>query len=211
MPRAKRICFPGAIFHITVKGDNGESIFMEDSDKREFLIILWRFKKIHGFYLFSFVIMINHGHLVIQVNSDIAISKIMHDINSTYSRRFNWNHNRKGHVFQERFHAKLIQEDSYLLEATRYDHLNPARAKIVSKPENYLWSSYRAYLNMTPQTVVDVDKEKVLDMVSPNKEKQISLYKNFVESANENDIRKLEEFLLVPGTCQAPGRRHQVG
>src|SRR3989338_118804 len=127
MPRARRICFPGAVFHVTIRGDNGEPIFIEDSDKQEFLQILWRYKKQYSFSLFSFVLMVNHAHQVIQVHDTGTISDIMHDIKSTYSRRFNWRHGRKGHVFQERFHSKLIQEDSYLLEATRYDHLNPVK------------------------------------------------------------------------------------
>lgn len=92
MPRPRRICFPDAIFHVTSKGDNGQPIFINDSDRQYFLQILWKYKREHGFSLYSLILMLTHVHDVIQVNGDVTISKIMHDINSAYSRRFNWQH-----------------------------------------------------------------------------------------------------------------------
>jgi len=84
VPRPKRICFPGAIFHVTSKGDDDQPIFIDDSDRQNFLQILWKCKRKYGFSLYSLVLMLTHVHDVIQVNNDVTISKIMHDINSTY-------------------------------------------------------------------------------------------------------------------------------
>lgn len=89
--------------------------------------------------------MSNHVHLEIQV-AEIPLSRIMQSISQRYTQWYNWRHNKSGHVFQGRFKAVMVDADSYLLELAAYIHLNPVRAHVTDRPENYRWSSHRAYL-----------------------------------------------------------------
>ncbi|MDP2921882.1 MAG: transposase [Candidatus Omnitrophota bacterium] len=195
MGRPHRICFPGAIFHVTSKGDNDQPIFIDDSDRQDFLQILWKYKREYKFSLHSLTLMLTHIHDVIQVNNEDTISEIMHDINSTYSKRFNWKHSKTGHLFKDRFHAKLIQDDKYFLQATQYDHLNPVKAGIVKNAEDYYWSSYRAYLKMDSCMAPFIDTEKVLSLVSDNKAEQVRLYKNIISTTTMETLGKLKKEL----------------
>jgi putative transposase len=89
--------------------------------------------------------MTNHVHLEIQVGN-ISLSKIMQNVSQRYTQWFNWRHKKTGHVFQGRYKAVMVDADEYLLELAAYIHLNPVRAGITEHPEDYVWSSHRAYL-----------------------------------------------------------------
>jgi len=83
----------------------------------------------------------NHPHLIISSNS---LSKVMHAINFSYAQYFNYKYDKVGYLWQNRFKSYVIQKDKYLLNLVAYVEYNPVRAKIVSNPEDYKWSSYRA-------------------------------------------------------------------
>jgi hypothetical protein len=89
--------------------------------------------------------MTNHIHLALQV-SDISLSSSMQNLSFTYTRWINLSQKRTGHLFQGRYKAVLVDGDCYLLELIRYIHLNPVRTGMVRGPEEYPWSSHRAYL-----------------------------------------------------------------
>jgi hypothetical protein len=105
-----------------------------------------------------------------------------------YAGHFNYRYKSVGHVFQGRFHSVPVQVDSYLLNLSRYIHLNAVVAGMVNKPEEHLWSSYRDYLGMTHTGLVQVDL--VLSTLSDNKERQRFSYQKFVEDR----INKTPEF-----------------
>ncbi len=96
-----------------------------------------------GWSVTAYVLMTNHFHLVIQT-PEPNLSKGMHWLNGKYAGAFNREHNRSGHLFQGRFHASLVEKEAYFMEVLRYVVLNPVRAKICARPEEYRWSSYRA-------------------------------------------------------------------
>ena len=138
MARKPRIHYPGACYHVMLRGNGGQDIFKDDTGHTRFLLLLQenveRFScRIHAFCLRS-----NHIHLAIQV-SDISLSRIMQNICSRYTRNFNRKHGVTGHLFQGRFKALLLDADNYLLELVRYIHLNPVRAAMVELPENHPW------------------------------------------------------------------------
>lgn len=129
--------------------------------------------------------MTNHIHLALEVASEEPVSKAMHRLASRYSIYFNRRHARVGHLFQGRYKAILVERDEYLLEVTRYVHLNPVRAGMVKKPEEYPWSSYRIYVNETPHHLVDA--EKILSYFGKRRSLSRDRYKKFVEDSLEGE------------------------
>lgn len=145
MARKPRVHYPGALYHVMLRGNGGQDIFFEDADRYRFYLLLQEGTARYGHRIHAFCLMSNHVHLAIQV-ADVSLSRIMQNIGFRYTRWINWRRGGSGHLFQGRFKAVLVDADSYLLELTRYIHLNPVRAGIVQSPENYPWSGHRAYL-----------------------------------------------------------------
>ena len=142
MARPLRIEFPGALYHVTSRGNARQRVFRDDEDRETFLATLaWvvaRFRwRCHAYCLMD-----NHIHLLIDTPQP-NLSRGMRQLNGVYTQRFNRRHRRVGHLFQGRFQAILVEKEGYLLELARYIVLNPVRAKMVKTPERYPWSSYR--------------------------------------------------------------------
>lgn len=146
MARKPRIWYEGAMYHITNRGNRRAAIFYDTHDREVFLEILEEVRTRFPFYLHSYCLMDNHIHLQLETIEHHP-QHIMKMLNSRYAIYFNKQHQLVGHVFQGRYGAKLIQSIDYLLEVSRYIHLNPVEASIVQSPENYLWSSYAAYIS----------------------------------------------------------------
>ena len=175
-----RYSCPGTIYHIVPTSNNKENIFPDSQCRRYYLQKLKIYAKKLYFAIYCYCIMNTHPHLLIEQLGDISISKIMHILNTSYAMYFNKRFVRKGRLFCCKYKAKLVDTDAYLLEVSRYIHNNPVKAGIVNRPEEYVWSSYRYYLDMVK--VDFVNKRKILDILEPVKEKQVEGYKNFVVS-----------------------------
>lgn len=145
MARALRIEYPGAFYHITSRGNERKSIYRNKSDRRSFLLYLKSANLRYGALIHAYCLMDNHYHILLGTPKG-NLSQIMRHINGAYTTRFNIKHKRKGHLFQGRYKAILVDADAYLAELSRYIHLNPVRAGIVDMPEKYSWSSYRYYI-----------------------------------------------------------------
>ncbi|NOZ52716.1 MAG: addiction module toxin RelE [Gammaproteobacteria bacterium] len=143
MARPLRIEYPGALYHITSRGDRLENIYEEDNDYRLFLRTLNHVCTRYNWCCHSYCLMTNHYHLMIET-PDANLSKGMRQLNGLYTQRFNQCHQRVGHVFQGRYKAIHVEKDSYLLQLSRYIVLNPVRANMVPFPRQWIWSSYRA-------------------------------------------------------------------
>ena len=147
MPRSPRIQYEGAIYHVMSRGDRREAIYLDDQDRKIFLATLEEACKKAGFVVYSYVLMGNHYHLLLQTPEGNLVDG-MKWLQSTYTARLNARHRQRGHLFQGRYKAIPIQGDAthYLRTLSDYIHLNPARAGIVnaSSPElkNYPWSSF---------------------------------------------------------------------
>ena len=142
MSRPLRIEYPGAVYHVTSRGNEKKPVFKDDQDRLNFLNTLQHVNKRYNWICHAYCLMTNHYHLLIET-PDGNLSIGMRQINSVYTQLFNKRHGRNGHLFQGRYKAILIQKDSHLLEVCRYVVLNPVRAKMVEKPDDYAWSSYR--------------------------------------------------------------------
>lgn len=149
MARPLRLEFPGALYHVTARGDRREPIYLDDRGRETFLAVLASVVSRYGWRLHAYCLMTNHYHLLVET-PDANLSKGMRQLNGVYTQRFNRARDHVGHVFQGRFKAILVERDTYLLEVARYIVLNPIRAGMHRKPHVYRWSSYRATAGLAP-------------------------------------------------------------
>ena len=127
--------------------------------------------------------MSNHIHIQIETK-DHSISQIMQHLLTLYSKYYNNKYNLVGHVFQGRYHAEIIENEAYLLQTSRYIHLNPVKAKMVEKPIDYPWSSYTKFMDQKKWNLVN--DTRILNYFPDNCRKQ---YKEYVErKIPEEDI-----------------------
>jgi REP element-mobilizing transposase RayT len=185
MARPLRIEYEGAFYHITARGNERRRIYFGKADYEKFLSYLRNAQEKYGYLLHCYVLMGNHYHLLIETPQG-NMSKLMHFINSSYTTYINRKRKRSGHLFQGRYKAILIDRDSYLLELSRYLHLNPVRANIVTKPEDYPYSSYRSYISKSNETLVS--RELILEMVSANTQTAPKHYQAFVENTTTQQL-----------------------
>lgn len=184
MARAPRICFPGAIFHVIQRGNYQQEIFSDDQDRWHYLKLLLEAKKQFGIIVYGYILMPNHIHLILEITNETPISKVVHYIAASYALYFNKKYDRIGHLFQGRFKSILVEKDNYLLELSRYLHLNPVKAGLVKRPEDYIWSSYSIYLGRRRDLLINT--KFILDLFSPKKDSdRYVAYKQFVEEGLE--------------------------
>lgn len=181
MPRPCRVAYEGAIYHVTIRGNNDEVVFRDDQDRRTYLERVTRAGGRHAMGILAYVLMTNHVHLIVRTRQ-ANISAAMQWLHGCYAALFNRRHVRRGHLFGDRFFSSVIDRDEYLLESTRYVHLNPVRADLVQRPEDYDWSSYRKYFT-GDQAAVPIERDSVLEVLSADSSQRESLYRRFVEDA----------------------------
>jgi len=143
MTRPLRLEFPGAMYHVTARGDRRRTIFIDDFDREFWLKLLGLVCKRFNFVIHAYCQMGNHYHIMVET-IDGNLGQGMRQLNSLYSQEFNRRHRLVGHVFQGRYKAILVQKEGYLLELSRYVVLNPVRACIVGTADAWPWSSYNA-------------------------------------------------------------------
>lgn len=198
MARQLRIEFEGAFYHVTSRGNLREAIFFENKDREKFLEILSRTKERYGYLLHVYALMDNHYHLLIETPR-ANLSQAMQNINTSYTVYVNRKYRRSGHLFQGRFKGIIVDKDEYLVTLSRYIHLNPVRAKIIQRPEEYCWTSYGAYTGKREANTL-VDTADTLSRFANKKEKAVKAYRAFVESGigNEEDpFRDLEAGIIL--------------
>lgn len=146
MARLLRYDVADSLHHVTNRGLERRDIVRDDLDRRDFVRLLDRVANRHRWRVFAWVLLDNHFHLFFRIRSP-SLSAGMHDLESGYAALFNRRHERQGPLFQGRFHDVVVESESHAWELSRYVHLNPCRARLASRPEGWLWSSYRHYLD----------------------------------------------------------------
>jgi len=144
MARPLRIQFPGALYHVMSRGNEQRAIVLDDIDRAKRIDWLRRTVEIYGWRLHAFALMTNHEHLFVET-PEPNLSAGMQYLGGSYTGYFNWRYKRSGHLFQGRFKAHLVQSEGYFREVSRYIHLNPVRAGLAARPQDYQWSSYPGY------------------------------------------------------------------
>lgn len=144
MPRQGRKYFVNSHYHVVCRGNRKNDVFWSFDDYNVYLIILGNAKKAYPFKLLSYCLMPNHVHLQIQTE-EIELSVIMKYLNQRYSMYFNKEHNLVGRLFQGRYKAVPIDSEAGVYHVSRYVHLNPVKAGMVNRAEDYIWCSYNGY------------------------------------------------------------------
>jgi REP element-mobilizing transposase RayT len=184
MGRPLRIEFAGAQYHVTSRGNERRDVFKNQRDREQFLSYLESAVFRYGAVIHAYCLMNNHYHLLLETPSG-NLSQIMQHINGAYTNYFNVKRKRFGHLFQGRYKAILIEADAYAQELSRYIHLNPVRAGMVSRPEAYKWSSYLDYIGerKSPEWMKTAF---ILDYFGKDKD-ACKKYQRFVEDLIEHE------------------------
>ncbi len=149
MARPLRLEFPGALYHVTARGNARARIYTDEDDHRTFLDLLGSVCERFHWRIHAYCLMGNHYHLVVET-PEPTLARGMRQMNGVYTQAFNRRHRKVGHLFQGRYTAILADKDQYLLELARYVVLNPVRAAMVKSAGQWPWSSYRATIGKTP-------------------------------------------------------------
>ena len=192
MARKPRVHFSGALYHVIARGNRHQPIFLDENDCEIYLYLLREYKKRFCFLLYAYVLMENHLHLLMEVE-EVPLSRIMHDLQFRYARKFNIKYKKDGHLFQGRYKAILCDRDTYLLELSAYIHLNPVRAGMVESPLEYRWSSYASYVKKDPVSLVGEDF--LLSLFAKKKALARRAYVRYVESRIREGHKK--EFYMI--------------
>lgn len=189
MARRPRIHYPGAVYHVTLRGNGGQDIFSDDQDRCRLALLLQEGVERFRHRILGFCFMPNHLHLVIQVDQ-VSLSRIMQNFTFRYTRWFNKRQGRSGHLFHARYKAVPIEGNQYIIELVRYVHLNPLRCHLVEKPEEYTWSGHNTY--MGKEAMLWVNTEWVLSRFSVSEEQARKKFRKFVQDGVKEGHR--EEF-----------------
>ncbi len=186
MARPLRIKYEGALYHVTARGNERKKIYFSETDYNKFLEYTAEAEKKYGILLHCYALMPNHYHLLIETPGT-NISQAMHYINGSYTTYINIKNKRSGHLFQGRYKAIVVDKDSYLLELSRYIHLNPVRAGMVKMPQDYPYSSYRAYTLGREDKIIT--KDFILSMLAKGKREAADRYRVFVENGIGEELK----------------------
>ena len=145
MGRFPRAIDEGLVYHALNRGNNRADVFTDDADRVAFLEALARTKERYPFRLFGYCLMTNHFHLLLRPEPGPSISRILQSLTVAHTWRYHKRHRTSGHVWQGRFKSPVIQDDAHLLVVLRYLEANPLRARMVTDPADYRWSSYQQH------------------------------------------------------------------
>jgi len=185
-----------AFYHIYNRGNRKENVFLQNRDYERFLKRAREYKDRFGVTILCYCLMPNHFHFLLRQDTQTPITTFMLTLGTSYAKYFNIKYEVVGSLFQDRFKAKLIESDEYLLQLSRYIHQNPLKILLPTpgvELANYSWSSYSDYLNETKTQLVDPTFILgYFNNYNPSKD-----YKSFVENAfQEGDIEPIKDLLL---------------
>jgi putative transposase len=185
MARPIRIEYPGAVYHVICRGNNRHAIYRDDQDRRRYLEKLSYYCQDKRVDLLAYCLLPNHVHLLLETPEG-NLSKMMQAFQTSYTVYFNKRHGRTGHVFEQRYKAMLVDKDNYLLQVSRYIHLNAVTAKLAERPQDYHWCSYGSYLN--GKGILGLKTETVLGQLNGSKDRRLRQYRDYVEGGREERL-----------------------
>ncbi len=188
MARPMRIEYVGAFYHVTSRGNERKEIFGGPKDYERFKHYLREAQDKYDFVLHGYVLMTNHYHLILETNKP-NLHQIMHYLNGSYTTYFNRLNGRSGHLFQGRYKGIVIDVDNYLLELSRYLHLNPVRGGMVKRPEEYAYSSYRSFIGLGRKREGIVSRDRIWGMISGDERRAAQKYRRYVEEGMKKESR----------------------
>lgn len=142
MPRRARMYLPHLPYHVVQRGNNREVCFIEPENYQYYLILWQELAAKHDLAVHAYCLMTNHVHFLVTPHRERSVSHTMKVVGSRYAQYINKKYRRTGTLWEGRHRASLVQSDRYLLTCMRYIELNPVRAGMVVRPEEYRWSSH---------------------------------------------------------------------
>ena len=193
MGRSPRLFVPGLAHHIVQRGHNRNAVFVEDADYSFYLDNLIEWKNHYDVGVYAYCLMTNHVHLILAPrNQGDSVSRLMRRLSARQGRRVNRLEERIGTLWSGRFKSSVIDTDNYLLACLRYVELNPVRAGLVNKPEDYRWSSYAQRVGICKGTWID--KDPVTELLGNTTAARRKAYAQFVrESVPEAETRLIRK------------------
>lgn len=158
VPRAYRLQVPHGLYHVTANGGLRRALFENDSERAEFLNLVAKVVALRGWSCRSYCLLTTHYHLLVNTpNGDLSAG--LQHLNGRYAQWANWCRGERGHLFRERFNSVLVESGGHAFESYRYIAMNPVRAGVVARPEDWRWSSYAALLGLAPAAAcLDVER-----------------------------------------------------
>ncbi len=206
MPRIARYLMDSSYFHVMSQGINKEFIFKDDKDIMVYKRLIKKYKR-ELVKIIAYCVMNNHVHILIYADEINNLTKFMHKINTIYAMYYNQKYKRVGYVFRDRYRSEIIESQYYLKQCIDYIHLNPVKAKLCEKPEDYEYSSYNEYIKNKYSITDKLDKSEVsnerinykIENVKEEfienetkKEKCRRIIKNFLDKNNMTKNQMLE-------------------
>jgi REP element-mobilizing transposase RayT len=170
MPRQARLDAPGVLQHVMARGIERRKIFWDDKDRASFLERLAVILEETQTQCYAWALIPNHFHLLLRIGQT-PLSTVMRRLMTGYAVTFNIRHRRSGHLFQNRYKSVVCEEDTYLLELTRYIHLNPLRARLVEdlkSLDKYPWTGHSAILGRRKNPLLPKEPNKSNKLNKPN-------------------------------------------
>jgi putative transposase len=187
VPRKARIEAAGAIHHVTIRGNAGCRIVLDDDDRQTFLSGFARTAERYGWLVHAYCLMDTHLHAVVET-PEPTLGAGMQRLLGRYAFEFNRRHDRFGRLFAGPFSSKLVETDAHAIEACAYVVLNPVRAKLVRLPEDWKWSSYRATAGLIAAPPF-LDTRVVPGTLHGERARAIGLYRELVRDVGERPRR----------------------
>ena len=185
MPRIARAVAEGFPHHVIQRGNNRADIFFDEEDRRQYLRLVKKYSEKWSTSMFAYCLMTNHCHILIRPSTESALYKMMQGVTLCYTQHVNRKYGRTGRLWESRYHSCIVNEEKYLWAVARYIEQNPVRAGIVSKAEDYDYSSARAHVKGTSDEVLGEelftndrrqDYIKLLRSGTPEEEKEAVRY-----------------------------------
>ena len=191
MPRIGRVVVPNMPHHVVQRGHNRNAVFVENNDYAYYLDTLIEWKQLLQVKVYAWCLMTNHVHLLLDPGEDVkSIGLLMKRLAGRQTRYVNKQENRTGSLWAGRYKMSIVDSDSYFLQCCRYIELNPVKAKMVTRPEHYLWSSYKENVNLSPSKIVNRSAFKNLSEVD------FDAYRDFVaQGSSESETTFISQRL----------------
>ena len=219
MARMPRLVVPNYPHHVTQRGNRRMKTFFHDEDYRYYLELVSRYKSAVGVDIWGYCLMPNHVHFVAVPAEQDGLANLFREVHRHYSRHINFRENWKGHLWQERFHS-FVMDERHLMATVRYVELNPVKAKLCERPEDWAWSSTRAHIQAVDDEIVTVAPmlERVSNwndyLMMDAREEEINAIRRCTSSGrpagSKAFIQKLENITGQTLTKKKPGPKPRI-
>jgi len=185
-PRLARVVIAHTPHHVVQRGHSRQPIFAGAEDYEAYLADLHGKSAELDVQVHAYCLMTNHVHLLLTPSHETtAIGRLMQEVGRRATRRWNQRWDRSGTLWESRYRSSVVQTEAYLLACCRYIELNPVRARMVARAEDYLWSSYRARMGMSGEGVLKL--HPVYQAMGASEQERRAAYRSYVESAVANE------------------------